>query len=193
MKKKENIETIYEAALAVFAKFGFRKATLEDIAQRLQMTKSNLYLYAENKKDLYQKAVAWALLRWQLRVREAMDQTTDAKQKFTVMCFKAVEYLSQDKAFRQVLIHDPDIFPMFPLTDPFHEINRNSVLMIKSVLSQGIQQGQFRPMDPDKAAEIIFLIYKMLIIRTYIKTEEKQIQEAFPETFDLLAHGLFLE
>ncbi len=193
MRKKENMEIIYEAALSVFAKFGFRKATLEDIASRLQMTKSNLYIYAPSKKELYRQTVAWALLRWQLRVREAVEQESGAKEKFTVMCFKAVAYLAEDEAFRQVLLHDPDIFPMFPVTDPFQEINRNSVLMIRNILLQGIQERTFRPVDPEKMAEVIFMIYKMFIIRTYIKTEEKQFQEAFADTFELLVNGLFVK
>ncbi|MFZ5571351.1 MAG: TetR/AcrR family transcriptional regulator [Thermodesulfobacteriota bacterium] len=192
MRKKENLETILEAALAVFAKFGYRKATLEDIAGRLRMTKSNLYIYAASKRELYQKTVAWALLRWQMRVREAVERESGAREKFTVMCFKAVEYLSEDEEFRQVLLQDPDIFPMFPVNDPFQEINRNSVLMIRGILQQGIREGVFRPVDPEKMSDVIFMIYKMFIIRTYVKTDERQLQEAFADTFELLVNGLFV-
>ena len=68
MKPKEDISTIYEAALEVFAEYGFKKATLEDIAGQLGMTKGNLYRYARNKKDLYRNTVRYALLRWQGRL-----------------------------------------------------------------------------------------------------------------------------
>ena len=65
MKPRENIETIYKVALSVFAEFGYQKATMEDIAGKLDMTKGNLYLYVKNKKDLYHKTVTHALLGWQ--------------------------------------------------------------------------------------------------------------------------------
>lgn len=191
MKKKENIETIYEAALSVYAEYGFRKSTLDDIARKLGMTKSNLYRYARNKNALYRDTVAWALLRWQQYVGDAIEKETDVRQQFRTMCFKAVEYLSRDDAFRRVLIHDPDIFPMFPVQDPFHDINRNSVLMIKSLLERGILEKTFRPVDPDKVSEIIFSIYKMFIIRTYIKMENDHMQSAFAETFELMVNGLY--
>ena len=74
MKPREDIETIYQTALTVFAQFGFSKTTMEDIAGRLDMTKGNLYLYVKNKQDLYHKTVAYALLRWQGRVAEAVSQ-----------------------------------------------------------------------------------------------------------------------
>jgi len=53
VRQKENIETIYAAALKTFAKYGFKKTTVEDIAVAMNMTKGNLYLYVKNKKDLF--------------------------------------------------------------------------------------------------------------------------------------------
>ncbi len=193
MRKKENIETIYTAALKTFALFGYQKTTVEDIAKRMNMTKGNLYLYVKNKKDLYRETVSWALQKWQIRVAAAIDNETDVKRRFEVMCFKAVEYLSSDEYFRQILIHDPDIFPMFPEKDPFEEINRNSILLIKNILEQGIREKVFRNVDTEKVSEIIFLIYKMFIIRTYIKNKTDFMQQVFAETVKLVTHGLFIE
>ena len=193
MRKKENIETVYTAALKTFALFGYKKTTVEDIAKTMNMTKGNLYLYVKNKKDLYRETVAWALQKWQLRVATAIDQESNVKRRFEVMCFKAVEYLSNDKHFRQVLIHDPDIFPMFPEKDPFEEINRNSILMIKNILEQGIKEKVFRKVDTGRVSEIIFLIYKVFIIRTYIKNETDFMQQLFAETVELVIHGLYIE
>jgi AcrR family transcriptional regulator len=193
MKPRENIETIYQVALAAFAEFGYRKTTMDDVAGRLHMTKGNLYLYVKNKKDLYHQTVSHALLKWQSKVLEAVERQKDVKRKFFTMCFKAVEYLAQDAELRQVLLRDPDIFPMFPLKDPFHEINRNSVELIKSILKQGIAEKVFRPVDPERISEVIFMVYKMFIIRMYIKTEKQQIHEMFEDTVDLFTLGLFLE
>ncbi len=193
MKPREDIKTIYNVALSVFAEFGFQKTTMQDIAAQLNMTKGNLYLYVKNKKDLYRKTISHALLKWQTKVLEAVDSEPDVKQKFTAMCFKAVEYLSNDKKLRQVLSRDPEIFPMFPTKDPFYEINHNSVELIKSILIQGIEENVFRDIDPDRVSEVVFMIYKMFIIRMYIKTEDKLIHEMFVDTVDLFAHGLFVD
>jgi AcrR family transcriptional regulator len=193
MKPRENIETIYQTALEVFAQYGFPKTTMEDIAGRLSMTKGNLYLYAKNKQDLYRKTAAYALLKWQAKVAEAVGSESDVKQKFLTMCFKAAEYLASDTHLRNLLLRDPDIFPMFPVKDPFEEINRNSIEMIKSILRQGIAEGAFRSFDVDRISEVIFMIYKMFIIRMYIKSDDQMIHKMFEDTIDLCTRGLFAD
>lgn len=193
MKPRENIQTIYQTALAVFSEYGFRKTTMEDVAGRLGMTKGNLYLYVKNKKDLYRKTAAHALLCWQSRVLEAVDAETDVKEKFRLMCIKAVEYLSQDNLLRNLLVRDPEIFPMFSDKDPFADINRNSIALIRSIVVQGIGDGVFRPVDPDRISEVIFMIYKMFIIRMYIRAEDNALHDMFEDTVDLCTRGLFAQ
>jgi AcrR family transcriptional regulator len=57
VKNEERIRQIYETALNLFAKHGYRKTSVVDIANELGMVKGNLYLYALNKQDLYEKAI----------------------------------------------------------------------------------------------------------------------------------------
>ena len=191
MKPRENIEILYDAALSAFAEFGYLKTTMDGVAGRLNMTKGNLYLYVKNKKDLYQKTVAHALSKWQAKVLDAVSRETDARRKFKVMCFKAAEYLAEDPALRQVLVRDPEIFPMFPKKDPFDAINRDSVALIHAILKQGIAENLFRLIDTDRVSEVIFMVYKMFIIRMYIQTDDPRIHDMFEDTVDLIAHGLF--
>lgn len=191
MRQKEDIKTVYNAALKVFAEFGYKKTTVEDIAGELGMTKGNIYRYAKDKKDLYDKAVAHALLKWQGLVRDAIIKENDVRNQFLVMSRKAVEYLSKDKHLRQILIHDPDIFPLFDEVDPYKKINRASEAMLKSIISRGVREGKFRVMNEDSAARSLFSIYKLLIIRTYIRSEGKRMEQIFEGTLDLISRGLF--
>jgi AcrR family transcriptional regulator len=191
MKPKEDISTIHEAALGVFAEFGFKKATMDDIAAQLGMTKGNLYRYARNKQDLYRNTVRHALLRWQGRVRDAIAAESDVVQQFHVMCRKAVAYLAEDDALRRLLVRDPDIFPMFPQNDPYADINANSVAMIRSILARGIAANRFRRLDLDTVSEIIFSVYKMFIIRMYIISRDQAQEEMFTQTVALITQGLF--
>lgn len=193
MRKKEKQEAIYEAALRVFARYGFRKTTVEDIARELGMTKGNLYLYARDKRELYEKTVEYALLRWQARVREAVALEKDARSMFMTMCNKAVEYLAMDEDFRRVLVHDPEIFPMFPVRDPYERINRNSMGMIRFILSRGMADGSFRKVNLRTTPNAIFSIYKMFIIRMYIRPEGKEMRKVFDETLGLLTRGLYTD
>ena len=192
MRKKEAIEKVFTASLKVFAEYGYKKATVEEIAAELGMTKGNLYLYVKNKKDLYHRTVSHAMLQWQGMVRSRVEKEQNAENMFLVMCEKAVEYLSRHDELRRLLIRDPDIFPMFAKVDPYHEINRASVEMIKRILEAGIREGRFREVDTERVSEVIFSIYKMFIIRMYIKEENQSVYQLFEDTVDLITTGLFI-
>ena len=192
MKKKENPEVIYTAALEVFARFGFKKTTMEEIARQLDMTKGNLYLYAKNKQSLYRDTAAWALRRWQAKVAAAVAQQKNPTDKFHTLCRKAIDYLSRDRALHELLINDPDIFPMFPDNDPFERVNADSVALIENILVQGIRENKFRSVDVEKVSRVIFMIYKLFIIQIYIKGKETYVREMLSETVSLMTQGLFL-
>ncbi|MBU2488360.1 MAG: TetR/AcrR family transcriptional regulator, partial [Proteobacteria bacterium] len=162
-----------------------------DVAKALGMTKGNIYRYAKGKKDLYEKTVAWALSRWQGQVAGAVAAEMDPRRCFIVLAKSAVRYLSTDDRLRRLLARDPDIFPMFADHDPYGAINAASVAMIRRVLEEGMEAGAFRPVDPPATAEAFFSVYKMLIIRAYIRAEEAEMWTAFNAILELLTQGLY--
>ncbi len=190
MNREEKLAAIYEAALRVFARYGFRRTRVEDIADELGMTKGNLYLYVRNKKDLYEKAVAHGLLRWQGMVGKSIEKIEDIEEQFLAMCRKSYTYLSRDVSLRTVLINDPSIFPLSSREDPFYEINHASMRMLRSVLEKGIAQGRFREVDVDHVTELLYSVYVMFIIKTYVKSEGKSTQKMFEQGLDIILQGL---
>lgn len=190
MAREDKLPRIYETALRVFARYGYKRTRVEDIADELGMTKGNIYLYADNKRDLYEKAVAHGLTRWQAMVGKAVARLDDPIEQFMVMCKKSYVYLSRDVALRTVLINDPSIFPLSRREDPFSEINRASMDLLRNVLSRGVAEGKFRAVDVDHLTELLFSIYVMFIIKTYVKSEGKSSQKMFEQGIDVVLHGL---
>ena len=192
-RKEARFEEICRAALKGFSTYGYRKTTVGDIASQLGMTQSNLYFYAKNKKDLYEKAVGFALEQWQQYVNEAIEKEDDVRKRFLVMCEKAVEYLVENDELRRILARDPDIFPLFTGKDPYEAINDRSARMIRSVLEQGMKKKAFRRLDVEKTSQVILMLYKMLVIHTYIQTDKEFVQDLFGHILDLMTQGLFTE
>jgi AcrR family transcriptional regulator len=190
MNREEKLATIYEAALRVFARYGYRRTRVEDIADELGMTKGNLYLYVENKRDLYEKAVAHGLSRWQEMVVKAIEKIEDVVEQFLVMCKKSYSYLSRDVSLRTVLVNDPSVFPLSSKEDPFYEINHASSKLLRDVLRRGVRQGRFREVDVDQVAELLYSVYVMFIIKTYVKSEGKSTQKIFEQGLDIILQGL---
>jgi hypothetical protein len=63
--------------------------------------------------------------------------------------------------------------------------------LIRAILKTGIDEGRFRPVDLDAVPEILFSIYKMFIIRMYVRSKDPDIQQMFTQTIELVTQGLF--
>jgi AcrR family transcriptional regulator len=192
-KRELKYEAIYKAALKVFAEYGFKKATIEDIAAELDTAKSSLYFYIKDKRELYDKAVAYGLRLWQNKVRDAVASEPDIVEQFILMAHKAYEYLAEDRHLQRILMRDPALFPLFSSQDPYSDINRDSIAMLKAILQRGIDAGHFRPIDVDGVAQLLFAFYVMLIQKTYMFQEGELSRIMFKDGVDLILKGLIAE
>lgn len=190
MAKITSPDKISEAAARVFARYGFRRARMEDVAAELDVAPATLYRYVNDKRDLYEKTVAHGIRRWQSRVFEAVAGIDDVTEQFVVMCRKGYGYLAEDADLRQIMIDDPTIFPLSPRKVRFPEIDSASIGLIRSILQKGVDSGVFRPVDVDHVAELLYSIYVMFIIKTYVKSEEHSTHRMFEEGLTLILNGL---
>jgi AcrR family transcriptional regulator len=184
---------LYEEAIKVFAHYGYQKASMGDIAKRMGMTKSNLYFYCENKHDLYEKAVAHALLRWQDRVLRALESETDIVERFMTLATKAYEYLEEDSDLRALIINDPDIQAITPAEERFPAIGRAAYTLVRETLRQAIDEKRFRSVDVDQVAGFLYSVYSMFIIKTYVKAEGHTAGEMYRAGIELILKGLLAE
>ncbi len=190
MRKRKTQSEIYEAALSIYAGFGYGKSTLEDIAARLDMTKSSLYLYARSKEDLYEKTVRYALTRWQEHVLERTKGIDDPSGRLKTLFISAFDYLTGDNDFRRVLVRDPAIFSIDPGRDRYRDINERAVGMIREILEAGIAAAVFRDIRAEDTARYLFSIYIMFIMRTYVFSGEVTARELFDTAVDINIEGL---
>ena len=173
-----------------FSAYGYKKTTLEDIAGELNLGNSSVYAYTASKRALYEDVVRYVMLRWQNKVKAAVEQKRTATDQFRVLCETALLYLSEDGAFCALLKNDPTIFPMFPESDPYEEINAESVAMIGRILDEGQASGEFRKLDTAAVSELIFSMYKGFIIRSYIESEDRFMEKYMSHALELLTYGL---
>ena len=188
--KEQKLKSILIAALKLFAHYGYKKTSIEDVSNELGMTKSNIYFYVTSKRDLYEKTISMAFLDWQKAVVDAVGQVDDLAEKFSVMCRRSLEYLMRHHELRSIFIKDPGIFTLFPKEDRFYDINRGALQLIEDILSEGVRQGRFHEMDIQHTAELFFSIYIMFLIKTYVKSEGVSALRMYEEGLRIILRGL---
>ncbi|MFN4101004.1 MAG: TetR/AcrR family transcriptional regulator [Pararhodobacter sp.] len=60
------------AAMEVFARYGFKRTSMEDIAQAAGLSRTALYLHYRNKQDIYRSLVQWYFTQTERRVKDAL-------------------------------------------------------------------------------------------------------------------------
>lgn len=190
MKKKEKLELLYCKALEVFARYGYKKATLDDIAGEIGITKPGIYKYVKDKMDLYEKTLSYALLRWQEKVVTAVNREDDIIRKFIVMSQKGYEYLMEDQLLTEVLKKDPTIFPFSTHVVRFREVNNRSLNLIKYILKEGIRQKKFSKVDIGRTSILLYSIYRTFIVEAYVISDAKQIKKIYTDGIQLILNGL---
>jgi AcrR family transcriptional regulator len=154
------------------------------------MTKGSLYFYIANKEDLYNQAIANALLQWQACVREAVDAEADIVQKLITLAIKSNEYLSENDDLRMIIINDPQIQSITPAEDRYPNIGTASYAMLKQILEQGVAEKRFKPVDLETVAGFLYSIHCMFVVKTYVKAEGQSAQEMYRAGIDVILNGL---
>ncbi len=190
---EKRIEDILKNASEIFAKYGYKKTTMQDIGNKLGMTKSNLYLYFDNKEDLYIKSVSYQLTKWKNAVKEIVEGFTSAEAKFEILCKKSFEYIHENTTLKDLAEQDTDIFVTNHDSDRFIDVNMQAQQILKDIINEGIENGEFRKVDTDNVAEYMFSTYMMFLIKMYSKKDRYTTAKLMDDTIDLLKNGLLIK
>src|SRR5215203_3377408 len=86
-----NAERILDAALEIFAAFGFRGSRIDQIAAAAGLSKPNLLYYFRTKEELYTAVLARTLDMWLDPLRE-LDASSDPRAALTAYITRKLEY-----------------------------------------------------------------------------------------------------
>lgn len=188
-KGQKRKQQLFETALTVFAEYGYRKTSMEDIALRMQVAVGTLYRYVQDKQDLYIQCVAYAFEKWQTYALEQAQTQEHPLESFRALCMSAFSYVQKETRLRRILASDPALFPVLDGIDPFARINERSVKVLAAVIQKAVDQKVFYVKDVHLAATILFSLYRLSIERAYVE-EAGSEEERFSQSLDLVLYGL---
>jgi TetR/AcrR family transcriptional regulator len=153
--QEANEERILDAALEVFSTYGFRGATIDQVATIAGMTKPNLLYYFRRKEDLYLAVLQRTLEMW-LQPLEHLDPSGDPASEITAYIERKLEMTRDNpKASRLFAIEIIQGAPA--LGDVLSGRLRTLVDEKTAVLKRWIAEGRLAPIDP---YHFIFMIWR---------------------------------
>lgn len=125
---------ILEKSIKIFLKFGFKSTTMDDIANKMAISKKTIYKYFKNKEQLVDESISF--------FHEAVH--TDV----TTICnkgFNAIEENFEIKKMFKDLLQNSSESPMFQLQKyypkTFQKVMSDEFAMFKDCISQNIKKG----------------------------------------------------
>lgn len=145
---------ILAAARKVFAEKGFREATLDQIAAEAGIAKGTLYLYFENKEEIFWGAVRERLLELQERLKEVVARPGTARERLREVLRVRFEMMRRDEQFKRVYFAEFGQLCGYsgPHAAEFRELQVNAARLLAPVLSEGIASGELRDVPPLETA-----------------------------------------
>ena len=143
---------ILSHASALFAEKGYAGTTPQEIADSVGMSRQSLYYYMSSKEDILAKLVAHITtnLVEQMRVIE-MDEDATATDKLSrVVTVIVTDRAKKPREFR-LLDRSSSSLPD-ELTEEYLHGRREALAIVRSVIGQGISEGDFKPVDERVAA-----------------------------------------
>ncbi len=149
-KKDANRESILKIAQEIFSKYGYKKTTLDDIANAVRKGKSSLYYYFSSKEDLFQAVIQKEvdILRKELEI--VVNRNTDPVDKLRDYILTKLTTFRSMANFYNAL--ENDVTAIEFIENIKHRHQQEEIRMIKRILIEGVRKSIFEVYDLTLAA-----------------------------------------
>ncbi len=149
-KKDVNRENILKIAQDIFSKYGYKKTTLDDIANAVRKGKSSLYYYFNSKEDLFQAVIQKEvnILRRELEI--VVNRNTDPVEKLRDYILTKLTTFRGLANFYHALENDVTAIEFIENIKLRH--HQEEIRMIKRILIEGVRKNEFEIYDLTLAA-----------------------------------------
>jgi TetR/AcrR family transcriptional regulator len=141
-----NRELILAAALDVFSAFGFRGATVDQIAQKAEMSKPNLLYYFRRKEDIYLALLEHTLGDWLEPLRRldpAGDPITELSNYISAKMQMSEANPKASRLFANEILHGAPKIKSY-LKGPLRTLVNEKA----AVIAAWCAEGRLNPVDP---------------------------------------------
>jgi AcrR family transcriptional regulator len=193
----ERPEQILNAALVVFGEQGLAGARLEDIAKRAGLSKGTIYLYFPNKEAVFREMVRHVVV----------SQLEEREREFNAATGTATEALIDLMRGYWTFIRSSQFAPLFRLIHAeihnfpdlaqfyAEEVVTRKNRLIASIITRGIEAGEFRRIDPYVAARMLtapFVIHGLWCTHRecFASVAKKSDEQVFDELIEFYFHAI---
>jgi AcrR family transcriptional regulator len=169
---------IFHASVHLFLEKGFNETSMREIAKAAGVGKSTLYDYYQSKDEILVSYFGNEIQKITQRAREIIQQNSSISEKLRKIMQMHLGYLVENK---QIFLKISLEAQRLSLESQEQiQFKRHAYQdMLRSLVEEGIQQGEFRPVNPLFAARSIFSLLSISVFTTRpTGTPEEMLEQA---------------
>ncbi|MFP4391881.1 MAG: TetR/AcrR family transcriptional regulator [Desulfohalobiaceae bacterium] len=151
MQQNQIEERILQAAQAEFAKNGFHKTVVSDIASRAGVGKGTVYRRFGNKEALFNSLTTWAVRQLEKQIEQACSQIKSPSQALQEMLDIHFSFFQHSREIVEIVVMEGMQISGLSRDELAAEVIRVKD-RFQEFFARGMEQGEFRQLDPDQLA-----------------------------------------
>ncbi len=192
-------QQILNAAKELFLIKGFRSTTMEEIAQKAELSPATIYLYFKNKDELYAKLNIISM-QYLFDKFENIYKSKKLSPVSKILKIKDAMYdtFRYDPLILRNIFHIQleDALPSLSkeLLDQVNHISWKALTMISNVYEEGVRQGKFREGLGIEHADIVWATFTGLVIweesKRKLDSRKDFLKTTLDRAFDIFCRGI---
>ena len=172
-------QKILEKALVVFMDDGFEDATFQKIADRCGITRTILYLYFKNKKEIFTFSIKQLLQSVEEKINVIRaDKSLTSVEKITKVLLAINKLMEHNKQLLCVIL-DYLLHISKGDIDPEEKVRRRTVRLrhfLSSMLIEGIKSGELKKVNVKTSADYLYCFIESAIFQLVV-LKRKNLKE----------------
>jgi AcrR family transcriptional regulator len=144
---------IIDAARSVFARKGFARGIMDQIAKEAGIAKGTIYLYFRSKKEIYRAVLNHDMEFLKMSTLERIDAAGNLKDKIRAFTLSRLENAEARKEIFRIM--DTESGSLSFTRSQYRDWLREPVLRLASAIEDASRRGEIRRVPSEKAAWII--------------------------------------
>jgi len=188
--KTEIRDEVVLAAQKRFQRYGFRKTTMDEIANAARKGKSTLYYYFKSKEEVFEAVVEKEALSLRVELETSTAKCGSAKEKLAVYIHTRMEGFKNWGNFYEAL-KDEYLSNLGFIEKIRTKYDKNEIESISRIIREGMESKEFRSLNAELAAKTILVAMKGLEMPLWVeKDDNKTIGTEIQDMLGILFHGI---
>ena len=184
-------ETLLKTAQKLFARFGFNKTTVDEIASAAHIAKSTLYHHFESKEDIFRAVIEREGKTLAKRIRNAVEAAETPQEKVRAYVITRMDHLRELTNFYSAL--RDEYLEHYPFIESVRQKDfEDEMAMFQEILSEGLRKQvlNLRDGDVEVTALAVITALKGLEYPWTAKAGITEINEHAEVLLRMLFHGI---